>query len=357
MLGPNDAKQKIAEALRKQLLESIDAKHLKVYCKSYFKRWFRHLRQKNWYSIRTPWFFWVNGQYAFGLLANHTPEDLKALYQFYDRVLFLFRRKLFCFDKPDMLIHAYVVLMLYLNDHKHKYKALIQAARDYIILEARDNSGLVPYRSGDDDFYVDTVGMITAFCYEYSRSFQDNELKVLADQQLEYLIERSEAAGAVLPCHVYHLNTGESNGPNTWGRGAGWYLLGLIEGAVNSPFQFGSAYNRAILYVFKQQDAQGFLYDDLQEKNHIDTSITSMAAYALAKGLKNGLVVPEEAALLKEKLLHAVEALLSSVDEFGHVLNSSGECIDVGQYSTKFGNYFSQGYTLATLSIMQHLSY
>ena len=35
-------------------------------------------------------------------------------------------------------------------------------------------------------------------------------------------------------------------------------------------------------------------------------------------------------------------------------MDCSGECRAPGQYSTEYGNYFSQGYTLALFKLVQH---
>lgn len=258
------------------------------------------------------------------------------------------------FDKPDTLIHAYVILKLYSSYKKKKYYVMVEAAKSFLKDEYRKNT-LIRYRSPARKFYIDTIGMMNSFCYEYGVQFDDYEIKTIANIQLDYILSRCEFDKETLPYHVYDMASNLPSGPNTWGRGIGWFLVGLTEAAINDPNKYKIHYNRVIDYVFLYQNKDGYFYDDFIAKNHIDTSITSMAALSLAKGLQCKLVDKEDEETKKRQLVLSVRALIKSTDKKGQVMDSSGECSDVGKYSFDYGNYFAQGYTLALLNILPEI--
>ena len=346
-----EKKEAIDNALRKQLLDSISMSHLINYLKLFFQRRYRSVCHKEWYDIENRCFFWINGQYAYGLLCNHSSDDITVLKRFYNKVLILFNLKLLVFDRPDSLIHAYVLLVLYNQYGQKKYKRLIDSARDYIIKEAEESGGLIRYRRPYKHFFIDTLGMMNAFCYEYGKVFHDSDIILIANKQIDYIKEKCNESNELFPYHVYDMSTGESKGSNSWGRGIGWFLLGLTECAINNLQLYSGWYIELLDHILSSQNNEGFFYDDLIKKNHIDTSITSMVALSLAKGLNEGLFGFEKKERLNSLTL-SINALLKSTNEYGQVLNSSGECHGVGEYSLEYGNFFSQGYTLATLNLL-----
>lgn len=319
------------------------------YTGEYIKRIVHILKHKEWYEIENRCFFWINGQYAYGLLSNHSKTDLKYLKVFYNRILFLFRIGLVSFDKPDTLIHAYVILNLYYIYNQKKYIILVEAAKNYIKREYQNNS-FIRYRATSRKLFIDTIGMINSFCYTYGKIFNDREITRIADAHLDFLEKKCNEGNITLPYHVYDMESGLPFGSNSWGRGSGWYLLGLTEGAIYNSNKYKKIYEKTINCIYRYQNNEGFLYDDFKVRNHIDTSITSMAALALAKGIKYGLLDRNDKSW-RRRLNLSINALLKSINEKGQVLNSSGECKGEGVYSLEFGNYFAQGYTLALLNL------
>lgn len=348
----NSYKDCIDKSLQKQLLDSINYSSLLYRPKDYINL----IVQNNKTEIKKQnnYLFWINGQYAYGLWYSHSKTDIKILKKFYDRILLLYNRGLVFFDKPDSLIHAYVILKLYKDCNQQKYITLINAAKNYILNEFNTNI-LIRYRSFSSKFYIDALGMMNDFCYEYRQQFNDKEIMYFADRQMDTIIRLCEKNSTMLPYHVYDMESDTFMGPNTWGRGIGWYIIGLTASAINNPKKYKIQYNRAIDSIFLHQNLDGFFYDDFEKENHIDTSITSMASLALAKGLLYGLFEEDAVEGKKAKLALSVKALMHSVNEKGHVMNSSGECEDVGKYSSKFGNYFAQGYTLALFCILPNI--
>ena len=195
--------------------------------------------------------------------------------------------------------------------------------------------------------------MIPDFCYSYSQITGDPTVQKIAEYQVDYAVKLEKECGTPLPKHYKHVITGEIEGNEYWGRGSGWFILGLVYAALSNPERFGAEYVRAIHWIFDQADENGYLFDDHREKNHVDTSTTSMAAMALLIGLKNGLIPEEDREKDHARVDRAIDALLLSTDENGKVNDCSGECGGAGAYSTRVGNFFAQGYTVALLNERQ----
>lgn len=344
----------VSVSLQKRLKDSIELKPEYSSIKSYLKKCIKKKTILGYYTCNEQSFFWINGQYAYGLLFNHSKTDIKTLFWYYNRISLLFEKKKLLFDKPDTLIHAYVLLLLYCDYKKKAYLNLIELGRNFIKNEYYNN-GLVRYRSNTNKFFIDTLGMICGFCYEYGRRFEDYEMNEIADKQLDYVLRRCEENDLPVPYHVYDTESNKPSGVYSWGRGIGWFLLGLTEGAINNPKKYKAQYNKTIEYVFLHQNKDGYFYDDFEKKNHIDTSITSMAALSLARGLQFGLIYKEMKEKKEKELILSVKALINSITENGQVMDSSGECCGEGRYSLEFGNFFAQGYTLALLNVLPHV--
>lgn len=310
------------------------------------------MKKPDWIHFVDKRFSWINGQYALGLAATGTPEAICMLTKFYDRLLFVKRLGLPIFEVPDQTIHAEVLLTLYSRYGKRRYRPLIREAADMLKTVADQNDGFAVYWPPDREILVDTLGMMAGFCYSFSKAFGTDELADIADRQIKYTEDSVIDPESGYPFHSCRFTEGIQAGSSTWGRGIGWYLIGLTDYTL-----YHSDQKDRLLQVFRKvfscQDRDGFLYDDLKQPTHIDTSPTCMAALCLAKCIQQGLFDEAESRSLAPFLAKSVRALCRSVSESGEVMDCSGECRGPGAYSAEFGNYFSQGYTLALFSMIE----
>lgn len=310
------------------------------------------LKKQDWVRFTDTSFSWINGQYALGLAASGSAPALRTLCRYYDKLLLVRKLGIPVFELPDQTVHAEAMLILYERFGKKRYRPLIREAAELLKRIAAENGGLVIYWPPEKEILVDTLGMIADFCFQSESVFGDKELSAIAAEQLSFTEAHCIDPESGLPFHAYSLETGCPGGSSTWGRGVGWYLLGLTARAERD-----AAWRDRLLQVFKlvfqTQDADGFLWDNLAEQNHIDSSPTCMAALCLAKCLDLELFPPEQSVELAGWLNGCISALLSSVNEAGEVLNCSGECGGAGVYSQKIGNYFSQGYTLMLFQMLE----
>ena len=310
------------------------------------------LKKSDWVGHVDRSFSWINGQYALGLAETGAPEAIRTLTKYYDKLLLAKRLGFPVFEVPDQTIHAEVLLILYSRYGKKKYRPLILEAARLLTTIADRNDGLVIYWPPDKELLVDTLGMIPGFCYLFADLFNAPEFAALADRQIEYTEEVCMDADSGFPFHAFRYEEGTHAGASTWGRGVGWYLLGLTAYTLRHPDRAGRLLE-VFWNAFRRQDPEGFLPDNLTTPTHIDTSSTVMAALCLARCLEQDLFEEADAQPLAPFLVKSVHALSGSVTETGEVLNCSAECKAPGQYSAKYGNYYSQGYTLMLFKLLE----
>lgn len=340
---------RIAEDLQKRITadSSIEAGYL--FLKRKLLRY--KLKKQDWKNYIDRSRSWISGQYALGILSVGSPETIRVLTRYYDWMLLVNRLGMPVFEVPDQIIHAEVLLELYSKHGKKKYSPLIKKAAGFLKTLAQQNNGLIIYWPPEKTILVDSLGMVTNFCYRYSQVFQDSELARIASNQIEYTQANCIDWVSGFPVHSYAYETGTPEGSSSWGRGIGWYLLGLtsyVKYTHNASEKLWAALSR----LMEHQDDAGFLYNDLIYPSHIDTSTTCMAALCIAECIASGLLDDAYSEVLKNWFRKSVEALMASVNEKGEVLNCSGECQSAGAYSESYGNFFAQGYTLMILSMI-----
>lgn len=255
---------------------------------------------------------------------------------------------------PDQYIHAEVLLELYELSKNEMLLPLIHQAANNLKNEVELYGKILRYGNGKMA-YIDTLGMITEFCYHYDRIFGVDELSQIAEDQMDFFISAACSESEIFPYHAYEIESGgkKHSGSNSWGRGIGWYLLGLGACVANNPEKYSAIFIDTMMHVFSKQDQNGFLYEDMITRERIDTSTTSMAALSLYYGLRSEIF--EEAEKIKAEIYleRAISALVSATTEDGRVLFCTGECGGANVYSKEYGDYYAQGYTLRLMTMLE----
>lgn len=288
---------------------------------------------------------WINAQYALGLLSCKDFAIDKVLSKYYKRIINFVLNKRVLFNSPNQYLHMFVIFYLFKLNKDKCLKSFMDKSVEQLLLDYNSND-LLLYWKDENVFYIDLLGMILPFLFEYGAYNNDQRLICLAETQLDFVIKMCNKEESLLPFHMYDIKTNEHFGSKYWGRGCGWYLLGLLSGAIYNPKKYKNVFLILLKYLRNQINKAGFLYDNFKEKNHIDTSITSMFAVACAFALDKNWIDASEYKNIKK----VVAALCRSINEKGEVENSSGECMGANKYSKDFGNYFAQGYTLFALN-------
>lgn len=253
-------------------------------------------------------------------------------------------------DKVDYAMLAYAIL------REAKEPAAIRPAMDHMIRCIEENlcpDGMVSYSagSGAKRRYVDTLGFVCPFLGLYARIYNEPRYARMAMEQLRLFRERGLLQG--LPVHCYHAENGLPLGIYGWGRGAGWYTLGLIDLYPELEEEADRQILRGWLeeathacMPFEREDG-GF--SSILPVGHVyDSSATAMLGYFYARcGHYLGCEEYTRIAQRCRKRLIRVTKIAGVVDE------CQGDTIDVGIFSQRYAPMpFAQGMTLRLTAVL-----
>lgn len=254
----------------------------------------------------------------------------------------------FKFDKIDQSLFGLVLIKLYAKTNDDKYKKALEKIEKGVHKFIIPNTDLISYRVGTNVCFVDTLGMICPFFYLYAYEFDSNELRNIANSQIKYYIENGLDSNTKLPVHAIDLDNEMLLGSTNWGRGIGWFIVGLAyalkytDSKNNKDYElFKDTYHNIInkLESIKLENCYWPQFVGHTNDNNIDTSATIMFNYAKH-------IVGEEVDI------NEIERFLKkSIDVEGFVLNSSGDTMYINKYSSKKGrSELTQGILLSLLS-------
>lgn len=255
----------------------------------------------------------------------------------------------FHFDKIDQSLFGLVFLRLFMLTKKTKYKS----ASDQILSEIKskfvsNKDQVIFYRSGVPVCFVDTLGMVCPFLYEYANVFSDGDIRGLANNQLRFYIEHAFERDSNFPFHAFDISNNLKVGPTNWARGLGWFLIGLSYAIKystpdNNPHfryfekMFFSINDR--LNSLQHKDCYWAQFLGHTNDNSIDSSATLMFHYARMIALSS----------VNNNKLELI--IKNCVNEKGCVFNSSGDTIYINKYSKQKGySEMSQGLLISLLS-------
>lgn len=257
-------------------------------------------------------------------------------------------------NQVDYAILAYAMMKLPQYDSSYK-KAMDQVVDE--IIKRCSEDGTVSYRSSIPRYrLVDTVGMICPFLIRYGQEEHRDDLVDLGIKQIETFRKYGIHAASHLPAHGYELATKTPIGIFGWGRGVGWYCLGIIDAYVelSNSHPYKKVLKEEILQVaemlkrFQRTDG-GWGHSFLMEQNIYDSSATAMITYFLKKAESIGIL---DRGLYEFIIEKAEIRLIQSTRKDGVVDFSQGDTKGIGIYSTRFGPFpFTQGITLRLESL------
>lgn len=155
-----------------------------------------------------------------------------------------------------------------------------------IIKNHMHKSGMVSYTGGADnpEMYVDTLGLVCPFLMLYAKNYDRPEIAKLAVFQLEMYHRYGILPGTSLPNHAFNVDSKLPLGVYGWGRGIGWYLIGLLDSLQNAkdPGQrkliCGFLWEAAEYYESFQRPDGGF-GSIVQRPDTYDSSATAVLAW------------------------------------------------------------------------------
>lgn len=254
----------------------------------------------------------------------------------------------------DIALLGYAILLQRNIDTEQVRPAMEQVYQ--LLLQAKGTGDTLPYRgTGGSTRFVDTIGLVCPFLIKYAQCYSVAEAQQLALRQLhEYDAALHPRFG--LPPHAYDLRTQLPRGIYDWGRGNGWYILGLVE--MYRQLSTGSdkeeLANRIIqlsnnLLPF-QLSTGGFASQLFATDLPAEGSATALA----------GLLFHEAYRLTgetryKEAVTKVLKCLMQMTQRGGELDLCQGDTIGIGNYSTYHGYMpFAQGMLLLLIKRTRH---
>lgn len=259
----------------------------------------------------------------------------------------------------DDALAGVAFIRFYEQTEDEKFRSKLRSAADgiyqYLMGAARDSEETIVYNADRSscNVFADGIGQTSMFLAAYANAFGDADARKMAKSQLKNFLKHGMDERSGLPYHGYALlDDGavcEKRGVLSWGRAAGWLVMGLSEYVKHSDSRFEDnastlvrwyrELSKALLTYQKPEGGYGWQVQAVD--GHLDTSATGMIVYGLLNG--EGASVSEVEASLK--------ALLNSAED-GRVMSALSSCDDFGVHYQTYGNYpWGQGAALAALAL------
>lgn len=255
-------------------------------------------------------------------------------------------------DQIDYALLAYSIMKLPQFNNNY-YESMCEIVN--LINNCIGEDGTVYYRKGISKYrLVDTIGMICPFLVRFGKMYDKPELTELAILQLERYMQFGIHPYTSIPSHAYHIESKMPLGIYGWGRGAGWYAIGLIDSYEElshthpkKEFLRNKIKELGIALVTYQRLDGGWGDSIFINDNIYDSSITAMAVYFLKKAQYLNIISDS---IYVEAIQNGTKKLKMSTRIDGTVDFSQGDTKGIGNYSTVFREFpFTQGIVLSLL--------
>tara|TARA_R110002051_G_C8718283_1_gene496350 strand:+ start:974 stop:2041 length:1068 start_codon:yes stop_codon:yes gene_type:complete len=246
----------------------------------------------------------------------------------------------------DQVSMGLVLLKLYEINNRDDYRNACTLLINHLIESIDSQYQIILYRKNEKFHYVDVIGMICPFLLKYAEIFNREDLIELSNKQLEFYIERGLSKSR-FPFHGMELSNHMPIGSSNWGRGLGWYMLGLSATIAYTDVKSNKKYhyfkNELDLLVKNlelcQKDHYWGQFLGITKKWHVDTSSSCMIFYSL------------KLAGIEMDNLKFYDFIKTKTLKNGFVYYTSGDTEDINLYSREYGkSELTQGLLLSIYS-------
>lgn len=300
---------------------------------------------------------WQEGSLILGLLefleVNDNPEVKKTILKYLDTKFDSNGNWIKKPDNVDGAILAYAVLKLEFIE-SDKYKEAFDFTWE-LIKEHIGDDGTVMYRKSMENYrYVDTVGFICPFLVRYGVKYGVEECIELAVKQIKEYEKYGMSKELYIPSHAYKIENKIPLGLYGWGRGLGWFAIGLIDSWSELPrnHRYKSELNTIVKKFAKsiisfQQDNGSWNWTVTRNECRADSSTTATLSWFLLNAVQLGEISQESLGSAEK----AINYLSKVTRRSGEVDFSQGDTKDIGVYSTIFDILpFTQGFSIRTIN-------
>jgi unsaturated rhamnogalacturonyl hydrolase len=254
----------------------------------------------------------------------------------------------------DSVIMGYALIMIPFLDKQH-YKPAFDAIYQ-LILNLKGIDGTIAYKKHNQQFrFVDTIGFICPFLVVYGTAFQVPEAVDLSINQIATYNKYGMLHNTYIPCHTYAVNSNFSAGLYGWGRGLGWYAIGLIDAwnaLPDSHLAKKSVEENVILFAktaLQFQNENGSYHWLIVDKSsRLDSSTAATLGWFFTQASK----IPSIETECKIASKKSLQYLQTVTQRNGAIDFSQGDTKSIGVYSKEFSILpFTQGFCLRNLAI------
>lgn len=246
-------------------------------------------------------------------------------------------------EKPtevDYALLAYAIMKS--SDNCEAIKPAMDTMYQVITERIQKSDYAVCYRLSIPDVrFVDTIGFICPFLMCYSKKYNCEEARKIAENQIEQYYQKGCLKKSGLMVHSYNEKSEIPLGIYGWGRGTGWWMLGIMDSYLEIP----SERLRSLIFTTAEkiklfENTTGGFSSNLALQNNVDSSITAIAAYFYQKCYE----INNEEKQYQKIAQRCVEALMRNTRRSGEIDFSQGDTKGIGIYSQTFDIMpFTQG--------------
>ncbi|WNR43801.1 glycoside hydrolase family 88 protein [Paenibacillus roseipurpureus] len=260
-------------------------------------------------------------------------------------------------EHVDTAILAYAIMKLDFID-VDRYRGALDATWELIRAHI-GQEGSVLYRTFMGKYrYVDTIGFICPFLVAYGIRYGKEECVELAVRQIKQYEQYGMLEGHHIPSHAYQVDSKMPLGLYGWGRGLGWFAIGLIdawnelpEGHERKPLLEASIIQFAKSAVVFQQKQGNWNWTVTREESIPDSSTTATLGWFML----NASQIPAISEMCKASANQAIQYLMKATRRSGAVDFSQGDTKDIGVYSMLFNVLpFTQGFCIRLMNVQVH---
>lgn len=248
----------------------------------------------------------------------------------------------------DLALLGYAIL----NNHTDPNEIKKQVDDIYTkIINTKGENETIPYRYAIPHIrFVDTIGLVCPFLVKYGLTYNIPEAITLAEKQIrEYTSFISSITKT--PPHAYNLTYNVPLGVYDWGRGIGWYILGITECySILPDCEFKEFLKNQIIQLsqnlLKYQLKSGGFAASIFET----TSFGESSSSVLCGLLFNMCYKITQDSTYFKATDNVIAQLIKNTQRNGAIDLCQGDTHGIGNYSTQFGYMpFVQGLTLVLI--------
>ncbi len=273
------------------------------------------------------------------LKKNKNKEQLILFKTIFDKYIKDNGEPNFTINRIDQAPFGAVALDLYEIFSETKYLKFADCIFEYLESNIDKNENIIDYRPNLDIVLNDMLGLVIPFLLEYARIANSDKAKLIAEQQINYFNNYGVDINTQIPVHGVNKLTKTKIGSANWGRGIGWYFIGLSY-CTKYNNEFAGAFEKlkSTLLSLRLKEK---IWSQFPGSSHVfDASSTLMFFYSILINDKKFITEDEFFKLLKGYLT-----------KDGVILQTSGDTFGLNDYSKTFGNSeLSQGLLLLVLS-------